>query len=286
MTRVIRIHDAQGYRDVVRHVISYGQDRAPRRMKTLDLGHTTIVLANSARAMPLGMGRGLNPAIGAVEAIQLIAGVQATQLVLKVAPQFGKYKEEDESDFHGAYGQRISMQVCAAIGKLREDPNTRQAVITLWDPWLDNLPGKRDYPCTVTIGFKITHVDEYPLLEMDVLMRSNDVWTGLPYDMFQFTQLQHSVAASLGMIVGEYRHTTWSLHLYESNREAAETFLALDPENNTYHNVYQPYGIGSWNMGFLTVMQRAQAIITNTLEDPTASEKWYVKQLHGDKNAD
>ena len=46
-------------------------------------------------------------------------------------------------------------------------------------------------------------------------MRSNDIWTGFPYDVFSFTAFQTMLAFKLNVGIGEYTHIAGSLHLYE-----------------------------------------------------------------------
>ena len=48
-------------------------------------------------------------------------------------------------------------------------------------------------------------------------MRSNDVWMGFPYDVFQFTCMQILMSMELGVEIGTYTHIAGSLHLYERN---------------------------------------------------------------------
>jgi thymidylate synthase len=48
-------------------------------------------------------------------------------------------------------------------------------------------------------------------------MRSNDVFLGLPYDVFNFTMLQELMAVELGIELGSYIHFAASLHLYETD---------------------------------------------------------------------
>jgi thymidylate synthase len=293
MTEIV-LHSMAEYPVVVRRVLSNGERRAPRGLETIDLGFTTIVLLDPRCGMPLGLGRGLNPAIGAVEAAQLIAGMSTPKLVLKVAPQFSRYSEPNDDSagiehpyFWGAYGERIKLQAYSAIKKLTNDPHTRQAVITLWDPWLDNVEGKKDYPCTIALQFFIRD----GLLDMNVIMRSNDVWLGLPYDVYQFTQLQASVARALNTTPGTYRHTALSLHLYERDHADA---LALwqNYQDNTgrlrkaHSESYQPDGIGRPGDSFADIMSRAMNILDNNpIDDSTESEKWYVRQLHKEHGA-
>ncbi|MCY1304327.1 Thymidylate synthase [compost metagenome] len=56
-------------------------------------------------------------------------------------------------------------------------------------------------------------------------MRSNDVYLGLPHDVFAFTMMQEILARSLGCELGEYKHYVSSLHLYETNFEDAKSYI-------------------------------------------------------------
>lgn len=284
----IILHSMEQYPMVLRRVMQYGEKRAPRGQSTIDLGFTTLILLNQRGGMPLGMGRKLNPAIGAVEAVQLIAGTAATDLVLRIAPQFAQYADTHESDGHdpffwGAYGERIKMQAFVQIRKMIADPETRQAVITLWDPWLDNVVGKKDYPCTIALQFSMRDGS----LDMNVIMRSNDAWLGLPYDVFQFTQLQASMSKAMSVQPGIYRHTALSLHLYERDVAAARSlvdkyFVYPGEMHSGYRNTWQPDGIGRIGDKFGDIMDRATMLILNKpVHEETKSEVWYRDQLHG-----
>lgn len=50
---------------------------------------------------------------------------------------------------------------------------------------------------------------------MTTYMRSNDLWFGFPYDVFQFTCMQILMSMELELELGTYTHIAGSLHLYE-----------------------------------------------------------------------
>ena len=56
-------------------------------------------------------------------------------------------------------------------------------------------------------------------------MRSNDIFIGLPHDIFCFTMLQEIVARLLYVDLGTYKHAVGSLHLYKKNNRRALKFL-------------------------------------------------------------
>jgi hypothetical protein len=223
-TAIINISDGvNGYVDLVKHVLEHGQEAAPRGQKTREIEDAIVRIDNVYDVLPMGVGRGAVPGIGAVEACQLLSGQSLPELVIAVGPQFKNYAE-DNGIFHGAYGLRTQGQYDVIIDRLKNDPDSRQAVVTIWNPEYDLLPNKRDYPCTILHQFRVRNNK----LNMSVYMRSNDVWLGAAYDFFQFTRVQLAVASVLGIEPGTYAHHVGSLHIYEQHYEAADTLRYSD----------------------------------------------------------
>lgn len=230
MADVIEIPDAvNGYVDLVNTVYSLGEEVSPRGKKTLEIEDATIVIKDIYNTLPIGVGRGIVNGIGAVEACQLLAGVSEPELVVKVGPQFANYRE-DNGIFHGAYGLRTKGQYHEIINRLKADPDTRQAIVTIWNPEYDLLPNKRDYPCTILHQFRIRNNK----LNMSVYMRSNDVWLGAAYDFFQFTRVQIAIASVLGIEPGTYAHHVGSLHLYEEHWASVEKLHHIKKKDYTH----------------------------------------------------
>ena len=222
--KTIEIEDGvNGYVDLVQHVLKHGEHAAPRGMNTKEIEDATIYISDVRAALPLGVNRGTVPGIGAVEACQLLSGLSIPQLVIDIGPQFANYTEDDGL-FHGSYGTRTKGQYDVMIERLRKDPDTRQAVVTIWNPERDMLEKKRDYPCTILHQFRIRNNK----LNMSVYMRSNDVWLGAAYDFFQFTRVQLAMCSVLGIEPGTYAHHVGSLHIYENNYEAADALRKTD----------------------------------------------------------
>ena len=92
--------------------------------------------------------------------------------------------------------------------------NDSKAIIHIKDA--DNRPTK-DTPCTMYLQFLLRDGK----LNLSVHMRSNDIWMGVPYDMFSFCFLQMKMAMELGVEIGEYTHYAGSLHMYARDYEAA-----------------------------------------------------------------
>jgi len=265
------LHGQDVYGTVVKDVISFGVPREPRGRKTRDMGFTVIELETPYHAFPYGLRPGLSMKIAVAEAVQLIGGFSNVDLLTKATARFSDFLEPD-GHFHGSYGSRVRYQVANVVHKLQSDPASRQAVVTLWDPVLDNLADKKDYPCTVMLHFEISRRD---LLCMTVVMRSNDVWLGLPYDLFQFTQLQCTVARALGLEPSRYRHVTMSMHIYDEDVAKALDCDFRTPEFVEYDGMYFT-GVGRLGDSFTTMMKRARVLTTNAENvEETISERQY-----------
>jgi thymidylate synthase len=98
---------------------------------------------------------------------------------------------------------------------LKSNPNSRQAVIHIKEPRdLIKRPSK-DVNCTIAMQFLLRNNK----LDLIVTMRSNDIWLGLPYDVFNFTCMQIQMAMELGVEIGVYYHNAGSLHMYKKDEE-------------------------------------------------------------------
>ena len=128
-------------------------------------------------------------------------------------------------ELHGAYGHRLrehlsSDQLKRAYEALRLNPDTRQVVLQIWDSSIDlpranGSPADRDIPCNVASLLKVRNGK----LEWTQVIRSNDLFLGVPYNFVQFTCLQEIIAGWLNIECGSYNQISDSLHLYDQDLE-------------------------------------------------------------------
>lgn len=121
-------------------------------------------------------------------------------------------------------------QLQYVIETLRNEPTSRQALITIHDPAKDSLLGlkTRDIPCTRSLHFMI--VDGK--LNLYVWMRSNDfIWGAQAVNIPNFTLMQQYVAKILNVPMGSYFHVVDNFHFYESSRELVETLAEIKMED-------------------------------------------------------
>jgi len=110
-------------------------------------------------------------------------------------------------------GMETVDQVVEIVELLRRDPDTRRAVLCLWDPVKDLNRESKDIPCNDLVAFKLRD----GVLDMTVMNRSNDaMWGAYGANAVQFSMLQEFVACAVGVEVGCYRQVSDSFHVYTS----------------------------------------------------------------------
>ncbi len=113
-------------------------------------------------------------------------------------------------------------QLSRVVETLQADPDSRRALIQLYDPAQD-AAGHKDVPCTLGFRFHL----RAGRLHMATTMRGQDVWIGMPYDVFFYTVLHELIAGWLDAELGEFRLHIGSLHIYDEHIEQADTLTSL-----------------------------------------------------------
>ena len=127
------------------------------------------------------------------------------QIWFDMADKFGNVNSN-----YGWQWERTS-QLNIVIQMLKDNPNTRQAAISIYDA-KEISDYTNDTPCTYAVQFTIVH----ERLDMCVAMRSNDLWYGFCNDQYCFSKLQQLVAERLNIPIGIYYHFAHNMHLYNN----------------------------------------------------------------------
>lgn len=175
---------------------------------------TRNIVTSPIRSMPMRYAVG--------ELAWYLSGSNRVSDIKTFSPVWERLSDDGVTN-NSAYGWRIMSkfgfdQWEHVKSLLQKDPNSRQAVIHIKDA--DNKPTK-DTPCTMYLQFLLRNNK----LNLSVHMRSNDIWMGVPYDMFSFCFLQMKMAMELGVEIGQYTHYAGSLHLYQRDYETAKKNL-------------------------------------------------------------
>lgn len=193
---------------------------SPRGLATREITDASVRITDPHEVHVLRTARKPSPKIAATEALHLIAGVSSLeQLDMASNGKFSQFA--DNGRLRGAYGPRAAHQLQHVIRLLSRDPDTRQAVVTVWTGG-ETSGASRDVPCT--LGYQFLIRDQK--LHLRVSMRSNDIWLGTPYDWEIASALQRTVALALGIPPGGYTHTVASLHMYERDAESVAKIVS------------------------------------------------------------
>ena len=181
-------------------------------------------------------GRNVSLPAQIAETMWILAGRSDVEWLSNYLPQAPKFSDDGKT-WRGGYGPRLRGWSCDefAHGKsegsidqlkhiidlLREDPDTRRAVFTIYDPATDSQPGK-DIPCNNWVHF----LARDGKLHAHVAIRSNDVmwgWSGI--NSFEWSILNQVVAAYAGLLPGTITYDISSLHLYEHHYDKAQRIV-------------------------------------------------------------
>ena len=114
-------------------------------------------------------------------------------------------------------------QLETGLDRLRADHSDRRVWISSWNPGEDIVPqDQKTVPCPV--GFTLSVMAGK--LNSSLMIRSSDLYMGLPYDVMRHCLVMAACAASLGVKPGIARFTLAHPHIYESNWHDASQMLA------------------------------------------------------------
>lgn len=128
---------------------------------------------------------------------------------------------DDGKTSNSAYGyiilKKYKNQLEEIIQLLYHDPLSRRAVLNISDPRIDRIETK-DMQCTIMVQFLLRN----DKINTTVCMRSNDIYTGFPYDYVFFMSLAEYIRQRLNcdnthhLEIGTYTHNVTSMHIYSS----------------------------------------------------------------------
>ncbi len=255
-------------------VLNSSQETSPRGMKTRELRWSQIAVESPMSFPVVNPAREFRDVIGVLEGLSLVGQVSVPEAFTSRVKKFGDFM--DDGVFHGAYATRAHGAVGDVVHLLERDPDSRQAVISVFDSSRDLDRVKKDIPCTIALHFMQRGED----LELNVTMRSNDAWLGTPYDFTQFAIAQASIAQALGLRPGLYVHSAGSLHLYQRDFAQAGRCSAFVTE---YGDKMMAFPLWPEGMTIAGISVRARELMLdpwNFLAE-TDFERWARSELIG-----
>ncbi|MER6913561.1 thymidylate synthase [Streptomyces sp. NPDC000594] len=168
--------------------------------------------------------RRANPVFNFAEVLWYLSGSPDLDFIAHYAPSIRAYSADGATLAGTAYGPRIFRYRGPAPGGgldqwrtvrevLADDPDSKRAVVQIFDPAELRIPGNIDVACTLSLQFLIREGRLHGI----GAMRANDAYRGMVSDVFSFTFLLELLARELGLEVGGYVHQVGSYHIYDSD---------------------------------------------------------------------
>lgn len=168
--------------------------------------------------------RDANPFFHLMEALWMLAGRKDVAWLARFNARMAEYSDDgvtfnaaygyrwrQQFDLKTANGEKSSDQLSAIVRMLRADPDSRRAVLQIWDAEADLGVSSKDLACNTQAMFKVRG----GRLNMTISNRSNDiVWGCYGANAVQFSMLLEYMAARIGVEPGLYRQMSDSYHAY------------------------------------------------------------------------
>jgi thymidylate synthase len=245
-----------------------------RAGETHETLHVTTMVNEPIKRCVGGTRRGINIFFLLAEAIWIWCGKKDLKSLTRFNKGMAQYSD-DGVDFHGAYGHRIRHafgvdQIKETLELLSNNPDTRRAVISIWNPQMDLNAVSKDIPCNDMLMFKVREGE----LHLSVHNRSNDLHWGLTTNFFQFSFILETMASILGLRVGTETHFSDSLHAYvdnpltyqQGNLDEESDGGEFDLYDEFQAGVMFPVMLGGWDKNLQAVDQCMDYILKEIIQ--------------------
>jgi len=220
------------------HILTTGEDVITRGMLVKELRKELIIIENPLYRCYFLNGRNDNIFAKIAETLWMLAGRDDIEWLSHYLPRAVNYSDNGKT-WRGAYGPRLRRwngsdkmadQLKNVHDKLVSDPDTRQAVISIFDPSEDYFPTK-DVPCNNWLHFMIRNC----VLDLNIAQRSCDLlWGYSGIDTFSWSVLLQMMAYWTSAKVGTMTHFISSLHLYEEHWKRVNYIDNANSESGYY----------------------------------------------------
>lgn len=211
MAHLIEVQEfGWGWITLLQDLLENGVVSSPREKMTKELLNVTLVVEHGLSNVMVHKLRDINYRFMIAEWLWIAAGLEDVATIAQYNSIMKNFSDDGQI-LSGAYGPRIKVQMNYILEKLKL-PDSRQAVATIWT---SSPAESKDIPCTISLQWFVRN----RFLHCTVNMRSSDLWLGLPYDYFTFSQLTNQIGSTLGIPIGTITMNLASSHLYEENWE-------------------------------------------------------------------
>jgi thymidylate synthase len=193
---------------------------------TRELRHQSVTLTKPLDRSIVVAGRRNNIFATIAESMWVLAGRNDIEFLAPYLPRAAEFTDDGET-WRAGYGPRLrnwygTDQLDAVRRLLIDEPTTRRAVMSIFDPALD-YASSRDIPCTNWLAFSLRD----GVLDMSIAIRSNDLFWGFSgINTFEWSVIQEVMAFWVGAQVGSAHYFIGSLHIYDRHFARSQEIIA------------------------------------------------------------
>lgn len=220
--------------DGLQQLVGKSEVVAPRGHETRELLSHKIVIQNPTERVYVTPNRYNNIFAAIAETIWVIGGRNDLEYLSRYLPRAADFSD-DGLIWRAGYGPRLRNwhgvdQVTEVARILRENPDSRRAVLIIFDP-AEDFVNSKDIPCNNWLHFIIR--DNH--LHLNVAIRSNDViWGFSGINTFEWSVLQEMMAYWTGTKVGQLTIFVSSFHLYKRHYKRAKKIISQAHNKTLY----------------------------------------------------
>lgn len=246
-----QVEDAnQAYKSTLKDILNAGSEiKAEQSLsvgsnkKFKEILNYNLVIKNPTQRLLTNSSRGFNlPGAIARFVWMMAANNRLADIEFYWGLKVSKFTDDGYTVPGSSYGARMFNaspgldQIEAVIKRLKEDPSTRRAAVSIYHP-IDAIRPSKDIPCTFGIFY---HIRDNKLIST-VVMRSNNAFILLPYNIFEFSLLAEIIAKEVGVEMGSMYYNALSMHIYEDNYKISQKIVDGADELNDVHFPPMPF---------------------------------------------
>ena len=202
-------------------------DKKSRQGDFIEKRNLQFLLTEPLRRIALNPKRPINLIAAISRFVWMISGSDRLEDIAFYQENVRFYTDNGLSVPGSSYGKRLFEplpgvdQIRDVIEILKENPSSRRACASIWQPIDASRISSKDMPCAFGLNFEIRDGKLFSTL----VMRSNNATDLLHMNLFEFTLLGEIIAKELGVKYGGHIHNVFSMHIFEKDKARAETIL-------------------------------------------------------------
>jgi len=223
------------------HVETYPYEQSSRARSSKEILNFQLSIHNPLDRILTNSVRRFNCVEAVARVVWMLAANNRAEDIAFYQSKAREYADNRLSLSGSNYGQRIFEsrpglnQAEGVLNTLRREVGSRRAAIVIWSPE-DAVRESNDIPCAFGLFFH--QRNDY--LTCTTIMRSNNAFLLLPYNIFEFSLLGEMIARTLGIKLGPYMHISASMHVYDDESDRAYEAITVHDSTGEQSRLLMP----------------------------------------------